>query len=173
MFEDWKHAWRSAVDNFYREMNETDEAVPGDHARAMRRDFATARGALDRLEEELLRARRDHVAEQQAEEVCRRRESLARGIGDEETVRVAMQFAQRHAERVELLARKVGVLHAERTLLERDVTIMQEAIAAAPVPSGAVDSGAGQDEHEFRRMQRAAREAAADQKLEELKRRMK
>src|SRR5690606_30176561 len=100
MFEDWKQAWREAVANFQREL----EDEPGDETtRAMRRDERKAADALRRLDAELAAARSNAAAERSEEAVCRRREGLARNAGEEETARIAAEFAGRHAERALVL----------------------------------------------------------------------
>jgi hypothetical protein len=181
MFEDWKQAWRQAVENFHREAGGGATGAPP-RIRAMERELTSANGALGNLEDEIRRTKRDLGKEREAEQVCRRREALARDVSDAETVRIAAEFAQRHAERAAVLARKIAVLEDERALLSRDVDLMQERFAevapaagAAGVGDGAGSSASAQDDrgsHEFSRLEREARERAADQRLEELKRRM-
>jgi hypothetical protein len=185
MFEDWKQAWRQAVENFQREVAGADGATP--RVRAMERELASAGGALLKLDEEIRRTRRDVDAELEAEQVCRRRERLAREVHDDETVRVAAEFAVRHAERAAVLQRKIVVLEDERALLARDVDGMREVIAAAPPAPGNGPAG-GQTrmsagdaaerantaaDREFSRLEQDARDRAASERLEELKRRMR
>lgn len=178
MFDDWKRAWREAVSNFQRELHAEEGSTSG-HYQSLRRELATARGALLKLENEIDTARRGAAAERESEQVCRRREGLAAAIGDEETARIAADYAVRHGERAGVLERKVEVLAAERTLLERDIEGMAEAVAAAEPPSGSPggDHGLLDDdearEWERRRLDRMQRERDADQRLEELKRRMR
>lgn len=178
MFEDWKQAWREAVANFQHELHSEEDGTYAQH-NALRRELATARGALSRLDTEISNARRAAAAERDSEHVCRRRETMANGIGDQETVRVAAEYAVRHAERAAVLERKVEVLEAERALLERDIAAMEQAVAAAPPPSaGSSDAGSLLDddderERERREFQRLQRERLADERLEELKRRMR
>lgn len=178
MFEDWKQAWREAVANFQHELNsEEDGTVP--HNSGLRRELHTARGALLRLETEITNARRAAAAERESEQVCRRRETMARQIDDQETVRIAADYAERHAERASVLERKVEVLEAERALMQRDIDAMELAVAAAEeaAPEPAKRSSLLQDDVELERqqweIQRMQRERAADERLEELKRRMR
>ena len=185
MFQDWKQAWREAVENFQREL----EGDDGDETtRSMRRDERTASEALIRLDAELERARRDAANERESEVVCRRRETLASKVGDEETARIAADYAARHAERAVILERKVDVLEAERALLVRDVEQMRDALAqrgadpqvraatGSESPSAAAEAAASpndRDDFKFRKMERAARERTAEQRLEELKRKLR
>lgn len=185
MFEDWKKAWQEAVENFRYELNRFEEGTaPADERlRAMDRDLAAARQQLRKLEQELRGTRQEIGEEQEAERVCRRREALARGIGDQDTARVAAEFATRHAERAVLLGRKVEILEAERALRARDLEEMetqlrqrvQTAQQRSAIDQAARASDADHDaqDEEFRRLEREARERAASSRLEELKRRMR
>jgi hypothetical protein len=181
MFDDWKQAWRQAVDNFQREVRDAHAgAVP--RVRAMEREIVSAAGALSKLDEEIRRTAADVGAEREAEQVCIRRQGLAREVADEETVRIAGQFAERHAERAAVLSRKLEVLQEERSLLARDVETMKKVIAEAAPAAGSVGAGGpsipddDQDyrsDREFSRLEQDARERAAAERLEELKRRMR
>ena len=53
--------------------------------KGMERETVSARAELEALKKELNRARKRAAAEQREAEVCRRREELARGIGDSES----------------------------------------------------------------------------------------
>lgn len=179
MFEDWKQAWRDAVENFHREAGGNTGAPP--RVRAMERELTSVSGALGKLDDEIRRATRDLAKEREAERICRRREGLAREVNDEETVRIAGEFAERHAERAAVLDRKITVLHDERALLSRDVEDMRRTLlelspsaAAQGVGDGAAPRSTQDDAHvrDFSRLEREARERAAEARLEELKRRM-
>ena len=180
MFDDWKDAWRAAVENFRRELNDAEEGTGEgrDHVRAMRRELATVRGALQRLDTEIARARDGAASERESEGVCRRRLEMAQGIGDEETVRVAGEFAERHARRAEVLERKVAVLSEERELLATDLAAMEEAVGAQPdlepgTRSAILDALQDDDDRrarEDRRFREMERERTATERLEELKR---
>src|SRR5690554_6257027 len=90
MFQDLRNAWREAVENFRRELNGGDQDAAGGHdrLRAMQKDLAIASSELERIEREIANARGQAAAERREEAVCRRREGLARGIGDEETAAI-------------------------------------------------------------------------------------
>lgn len=183
MFEDWKQAWRQAVDNFRRELEDgVSEEGGSPDVRSMKRDLVSARGALDKLDLEIGRTRKEASAEREQESVCRRREGLARNIGDEETARLAAEFAGRHAERAVVLERKVSVLTEERTLLHRDLEAMEEVLKAQPGGESAafearrdpeVIEERAREDRDFAQLDREARERAAQQRLEELKRKMR
>jgi hypothetical protein len=176
MFQDWKEAWREAVENFRREVGH--DALPdgaSPRARIMHRELSAAREAFSRLEAEILRSQRDASAERESEAVCRRREGQARTIGDDETVRIAIEYAVRHSERAAIFERKVEVLIAERDLLRRDLEAMEKIVsdrmAAAPTPEQLAERD--NQERDFGRLEREAREKAAADRLEELKRKMR
>jgi hypothetical protein len=178
MFEDWKKAWREAVANFQQELHaEEDGTIP--HQDTLRRELTSARGALTRLDSEIAAVRRSAAAERDSEQVCRRREAMAAAISDAETVRVAVEYAERHAERAQVLERKVDVLEAERALLQRDLQAMEQVVANTPAdeirrPERHTllddDEEAERQRREFQRLQR---ERTADERLEELKRKLR
>lgn len=192
MFEDLREAWREAVENFHRELRDVGGPV-NSRWEAMRREIASARNEMKRLESELDRARRDAATERAEESVCRRREAAAERIGDEETVRLARSYAERYAARAAVLERKVSVLEAEREMRIGDLQEMEDALTATGQAAeaatvegaggGASSVGAGRSaaeeaaraaaEREIRRLEREARERAAEARLEELKRRMR
>lgn len=143
MFEDLRQAWKEAVENFWRELQE-DDGTPGGHGdeshkqlAAMRREVHNADGELKRLEAEVERTRVAATAEENEERVCRRRLTMAEGIGDAETARVAATYADRAAERAAVLARKAEALEAERDLRQRELAEMKEAVDAAAAALGA------------------------------------
>ena len=104
---------------------------------------------------------------------------MAAQIGDEETVRVAVEYATRHAERAAVLERKVEVLEEERALLQRDLEAMEQAVATrepiGPEPSArhTLLDDDEETERQRRELQRLQRERAADERLEELKRKFR
>lgn len=178
VFDEWKRAWRQAVENFQKELA-GDGAPAGTRFAAMRRELDVARGALDRLDAEIRAAGRDVESEREAEAVCRRREELARRIDDQETVRIAVEYAERHAERATVLERKIEVLNAERALVARDLEQMESAYrerageAALMGDSPDVFEQKKREEIDFGRLDRQARERMAEERLEELKKKMK
>lgn len=182
MFEDWKKAWREAVDNFRRELSD-DEGTADSRTRAMQREFTSAENALDKLDGEIRRTRREAGEERENEQVCRRREDMAKKIDDDETVRIAAEFAVRHAERAAILERKVEVLEQERQLVERDLDSMKKVLAERGVSRPGLNAEPQQElrqifeerereNRDFSRLEREERERAAAERLEELKRKM-
>lgn len=185
MFEDWKKAWQEAVTNFQRELADDDGEEPGPvQLAAMRRDLNAARRALDRLQIEVQRCRTEITEEEKQEQVCRRRGDLAAGIGDQETVRLAVQWAERHRQRVVILRQKGDALSAELAMRNDDLGTMDAQMQevqkqlgvsgnpGAPPPVVQNPERTKQDA-EFRRLDREAREKAAEARLEELKKKMR
>ena len=189
MFEDWKQAWRDAVENFDREVR-ADSPGTGT-TRIMRNQVASARGALVRLDLEIERARSESITEREAELVCVRRQSLAAGIDDQETVRIAGEYAARHAERAAIYERKTAVLQEERALLLQDLQSMEKEMESHLAEDAAhgsfpvmddVDAALddlddaedrARQEYEISRLRREQKDRAAEDRLEELKRRMR
>jgi phage shock protein A len=91
---------------------------------AMRREMVEARASLPVLDEALARAQAEVERERKALDDCRRRGELAARIGDAETVRVAGEFAERHARRVEVLEEKLRAARAERSLRAEEIERM-------------------------------------------------
>jgi hypothetical protein len=193
MFDSWMNGWREAVENFDRELH-ADEG--GDHARGMRRQLNAARTAIARVEAEIQHAAAAAESERAAEQVCLRRQAMAQGIDDEETARIAGEYAVRHAERAALYDRKTDVLRDEHALMSRDLEIMESEFASHVTAAGAAaadeggnaeTAGSGRrktsileddEDHEEQVRQdmelaRLRRERLASEKLEELKRKMR
>ncbi len=144
MFENLRRAFREAVENFNREMERdaVPETVDG-LVRGMEREAADAKLALDALRRELEIARRKAAAEEREVVVCRRREEQARRIGDEETVRVAAEFAERHSRRHRVLANKADAIAAEISLRESEFGEMIRQIRKAKASRGSLKATAG------------------------------
>jgi hypothetical protein len=178
MFDEWKKAWQQAVDNFERELESSDAdfASPNQRANAMRRDLAAARSALGRLEADLVQARKDLAGEEEAEQTARRRSEMAERINDTDTVRIAREFAERHAHRAGILRRKVEVLgdelamrHEELAAMEQQATVELEQIEARQETDLLERE---KHDADFRRLERERKERDAEARLEELKKRM-
>lgn len=195
--EPWTRTWRATVESFLRELRGTDADARID---AMADAIAEVSDRLRDVENQLDDAR-DRLEEEEAGAAdCRRRETMARRIGDEETARVAQRFGRGHEERAGVLRRKREILHEEVALLRRDLDEMlttYRSEAARDEPQGARDSvepgadparsaepssarparrSAPESEPdplagEFRRLDDERRAREAEQRLEELKRR--
>ena len=162
----------------------------------MRDTLVQARVGLQDLRDGLGQSKRRLEQERRELDTVQRRKRLAEQISDAETVRLASQYEQMHAERVAVLERKLEVQESELALAERDVTQMMTELrqAASGIPSpgersnAAVSAAMDEIESELgsgkneslrdeidglsRTRTRADHEADAARKLEELKRRM-
>jgi hypothetical protein len=160
-------------------------------ASRMKETLVQARMGLEDLRAGLDKARARLAAEERELETVRRRKQLAEGINDAETVGIATKYEAMHAERVEVLRQKLGAQEAEYSLAERDVAQMSAELKAVltgadPRVAAAIDerdvdaaagigadAGLGQEIDALRRARASAdREAEADRRLDELKRRM-
>jgi hypothetical protein len=175
MFERLRQSLRDA-------MNRASSVEEGRAVLAMMREalveakvgVSQVRSALEATHAQLARERTEL-------ETVQRRGRLAAQINDAETVSIAAQFERRHAERVAVLERKLAAQEAELALAEREVEEMAtqframaagaEAAATEPVtpPTG---TSPGDDDALRREVERAARDAEAERRLAELKRRM-
>ena len=158
----------------------------------MRSAVVEARAALSQMREALERTDRELALERREIETAERRRALAAGIDDAETVQVAESYLGRHRERAAVLERKAAAQREEMALAERDLADMTRQLEEVTKRRGTIDADrssaaawaslgrAGVDRPELdpeqealkSRMDRAAREAEADAKLEELKKRM-
>lgn len=186
-------------DTFRQSLRELmDRATPPEERRAglarMKQTLVTARLGLEDLRGGVAITRQRLAKEQQELETMRRRKGLAAGIDDAETVALAEKYEAHHAERAEVLQRKLDVQLAELAIAERDVdgmgTELRNAMAGIPGASSrsaSIDAEAAAVADDItnersdvaseidalgRASARSAREADADARLAELKRRM-
>jgi hypothetical protein len=161
----------------------------------MKETLVQARMGLDDMRAGLETSKKRLAAEENELETVRRRKKLAEGINDAATVEIATKYEQMHLERVDVVKRKVAAQEGELGLAERDVAQMTAELkavvsgadpraasaidaAAAAEADAAVDSsaatGALRSEIDSlgRARAQAEREADADRRLDELKRRM-
>ena len=163
----------------------------------MRDTLVQAKMGLEDLRDGLAKSRKRLEAEKQEAETVQRRKRLAEQIGDAETVRVATEYETLHAQKIQVLSRKLEAQESELALAEQEVTQMMRELRAAasgagPLPgrgAGAVNDALNELESELdtgaageplrqeidamsRSRARAEREEDAARRLEELKRRM-
>ncbi len=181
MFEDIRQALRDLLSG----------GVPPNERRAvladMRETLVRARMGLDDLRRSRDETRKRLEQEVRDHETAERRRTLAEQIGDAETAAIAVRFAVHHAERVAVFQRKLESQEAELALVDGEVTEMTAQLKAvmAGAGSGLGSSAATPQEvlsddeslraelDGIRRAEaRAARDAAAEERLAELKRRM-
>ncbi len=163
-----------------------------DLAGRMREALIEARAALRKMREGLAASEQELAQLRAAIETADRRRALAAGIGDQETVGVADRYLAKTRERAGVVERKVAAQREEAALAERDVGEMTAQLEEVSKRRGGLEAErsaaaawgslgrAGADRPELdpeqealkAKLDRAAREAAADAKLEELKKRM-
>jgi hypothetical protein len=90
-----------------------------------------AKLGLQDLRDGLEKSRRRLDMERRELETVQRRKRLAEQIEDGETVRLATQYEQLHAERLQVLTRKLEAQENELALAERDVAQMMTELRAA------------------------------------------
>ena len=188
MFERLRDALRAALDA---------ATPPGnlrDLARQMREAVVDAKVAVEEIRSAVTRTDAELAAERQRLADAERRGRLAAEIQDQETVQVAERFAAKHRERAGVLERKLAAQRDELALGERELTEMQGQLKTAdlgvPPPAG----GASSTEQAWRDLQaaggarpdvdlqqellkhdidRVARERAADEQLDLLKKKIR
>jgi hypothetical protein len=157
----------------------------------MRDTLVRAKAGVEDLRDGVRQARQRLEAEKRELDTVRRRKRLAADVGDAQTVSVAERFEAHHAERVQVLEQKVAVQERELALAEEEVAEMTRAFKGAAAGAGGAAGGpsideaaarevdealAGQQAGEFdslrRQRARQERDAEAERRLEELKRRM-
>jgi len=162
----------------------------------MKQTLVQARMGLDDLRGGVVQTRQRLDVERRELETMRRRKGLAAGISDAETVALAEKYEAVHAERAEVLQRKLEAQEAELAMAEREVgdmaadfkramaglgggaspgSIANAAAAAELDADPTLDGGAGvaqEIDALSRASTRSAREAEAERQLAELKRRM-
>ncbi|HWC74184.1 MAG TPA: hypothetical protein VG454_09630 [Gemmatimonadales bacterium] len=186
MFERLRDAFRAALDA---------AAGPADLralARQMREAVVDAKVAVAEIHEAVSRTQRELGFERQRLADAERRGRLAGEIQDQETVSVADRFASKHRERIAVLEKKLAAQRDELAFAERELAEMQEQLKTAERERPSMEGdrsaehawrdvqGAGgarpgmdlQDELLKSDLDRAAREAAAQRQLEELKKKM-
>jgi len=130
-----------------------------------------SRDALGAAEQEL-------AVERQRLEDAERRGRLAANIGDAETGRIAEEFAAKHRERIELLERKISVIRDELAYVEREYQTLHAQLKEArtganPVPQADPLEESDRELDALRwKAEREAREEAAKQQLDLLKKKL-
>jgi|SRR5437660_4097796 len=187
MFERLRDALRAALDA---------ATPPGDLrdlTRLMGEAVVDAKVAVDELRHALVRTEAELGAERQRLADAERRGRLATEIQDGETAEIAARFAAKHRERGGVLEHKLAAQREELALAERELAEMQAQLRAADPGRAATSAGrsaeqawrdlqaAGgerpgvdlRDELLKSEMDRAAREATAEQQLREMKKKLR
>ncbi|UCG84929.1 MAG: hypothetical protein JSW71_13375 [Gemmatimonadota bacterium] len=151
----------------------------------MRDAVIEARAALEGMRQAANKTERQLVVERRHLEDAERRGRLAAEIDDQETVEVADRFIEKHRGRVEVLEDKLAAQRAELELAEKELEEMKGQLKQAAgkdhvdsawreieAAGGArPDTDVG-DELLRSQLDRAAREAEAEARLDALKKKM-
>jgi hypothetical protein len=174
-----------------------DRSTPPEERRAglarMKDTLVHAKMGLEDLRGGVTLSRQRLAEEERQVETMRRRREAASVIKDSETLALAEKYEAHHAERAEVVRRKLEAQEAELAMVERDVSEMTAAFkqAMAGVSTGpsraSIDDAARSEVDSLlerdtrvgeeidsiaRDGRRANREAEADRQLAELKKRM-
>jgi hypothetical protein len=183
-------------ESFRQSLNDLlDRATPPEERRAvlarMKQTLVQARVGLDDLRRGVTTTRMRLDVEVRELETMRRRKTAAAAINDTETVALAEKYESVHAERADVLRKKLEAQEAELAIGEREVGEMtaelKQAMLGAGATAGSIDADAraeadsvldaGENAAEeidamSRAARRSARDSEAEEKLAELKRRM-
>lgn len=161
-----------------------------DLARQMREAVVDAKVAVQEMRSALARTEVELGLERQRLADAERRGRLAAEIQDQETVQVAERFTARHRERAGVLERKLEAQREELALAERDLVEMHAQLKSAEGPAAGaagsadrawreVEAAGGarpgvdvRDELLKADLDRTARERAADEQLDLLKKKL-
>jgi len=144
MFDDLRSAFREAVENFNKELNR--EHVPETVNRligGMVDEITDAKAEIGNLENQIGKALASAEKEKAQAATCRRREQMARAIGDSETGDVAAQFAEKHEEHQQVLEQKAKALKAELDFRGEEVEEMMTKVKEAQAKRDLLSATAG------------------------------
>jgi hypothetical protein len=158
-------------------------------SKQLRAAVVEMKAAVSKMRDDLQLTERQLELERRSRDDAERRGRLAGTIGDRETVDVADRFVSKHAERAAMLEQKLSAQRTELSLAEReleDMTVQLKDAERERAGRGGneaawrtMESAGGvrpetdlADELLRGRMDRAAHEAAADEQLRELKKKM-
>lgn len=188
VFESMRKSWRDA-------MGRASSPAEGRAVLAMMRDaLVEAKVGVSQVRAALDKTRVQLEHERAEVQTAVRRGRMASDIHDAETARIAERYAAKHQERVAMLERKLEAQATELSLAEQELSEMTDQFHAMSTGggtgagtgpgTGAASSGAGSEPESpdgaleadlaglRRAADRSAREADAERRLEELKRRM-
>jgi phage shock protein A len=144
MFEDLRTAFREALDNFNKELKRDQVPETVDRLLAgMKNQLADEIAEVRGLEVELEKALAASTREKDAGATCRRREQMARGIGDEDTAGLAAQHAVKHESHHAVLERKAQAIREELDFRRGTVEEMRAQLTEAIQKRGTLGATAG------------------------------
>jgi phage shock protein A len=144
MFEDLRDAFRQALDNFNKELKR--DQVPGtvdELLAGMTNELADETAHLRGLEADLEKTVAASRRENDAAVTCRRREQMARNIGDEETASLAAQHAGKHEGHRIVLDKKAEAIREEIAFRRQSIEEMTAQLADAKKKRGSLGATTG------------------------------
>lgn len=179
---------RSRIEQFLAEHTAPADARAS--AAMLQQAVIEARVSLSQMKDGIVATERELALERKQLEDAERRGRMALEIADQETADLAARYTTRHRERTLILERKLVVQQEELVLAERDVAEWTAQLRAAKqgLASGAASVGAAWRDVESAggtrpetdlagdllksNLDRAAHEAAAEEQLAHLKRKL-
>jgi len=147
MFDDLRAAFREALENFDKELRRDHVSDTADRLLVgMRDEIVDEKAEVASLESQLAKALADAETERANAATCRRRESMARGIDDEETASLAARHAEKHESHLVLLEKKAGAIREEIEFRERTVEEMMARFDEARAKRDELSATAGRSE---------------------------
>ena len=144
MFEDLRAAFREALDNFNKELRRENVSETADRLLiGMKNEIADEKVQVRELESQLERALSQSRREQESGATARRREKMARGIGDEETASIAARHAAKHEGHHALLEKKAAAIREEIEFRKKNVDEMIDKFTEAKHKRDALSATAG------------------------------
>lgn len=144
MFDDLRDAFREALDNFNKELKRdqvpetVDELLAG-----MTRELGDEMALIRGLEADLERTVASAAREKDTGATNRRREQMARAIGDEETAVLAARHADRSENHRLVLEKKAAAIRDEIAFRRKSFEEMNAQLADARKKRGALGATAG------------------------------
>jgi len=147
MFDELRAAFREALENFNKELRR--DQLPETVNRllaGMRDEIVDEKAQVAGLEQQLQRTSEQATKEAENGRTCRRREAMARGIGDQETADVAAQHAVRHEGHHLVLAKKAEAIREELEFRRRTLDEMMAKFEEARSERDSLSATAGRSE---------------------------
>jgi len=157
MFEDLREAFKEALDNFNKELSRDNVSGTADKLLSgMKNELADEKAQVAGLGDQITKTGEQIEQLVKEIEIARRREDMAREIDDEETVKLAAEFATKAERHVSVLRKKKSALEEELTFRSRTVDEMyaqfheakekRDALTATTGRSGARESISAADD---------------------------
>jgi phage shock protein A len=144
MFDDLRTAFRDAIDNFNKELRRENVSETADRLLVgMRNEITDEKAQVLALEQQIESTASASAREADLGATCRRRERMARDIGDEETAGLAAQQALKHEGHRTVLEKKAEALRDELEFRRKNVDEMIAKFGEAKQQRDALAAKAG------------------------------